>query len=253
MSSTDPELIRGRGAWSTLGKDNGSRYYCYLSRMDMDGRRPESDLHHFAVNRGVRAIQIRLNTLGFSIPLVGEINVNGKFGYHTKLGVKWFQKNRPEASGLAVDGVVGPTTAQALWMPLVNAIGMRECSRPDILYGMTSLESAFDPGAVSSLYKPENGPDFGLCQINLHFNPHVTVTQAFTPRYALTWSASRFNDAMNKYDGKGIVLQTNCAIAHHNSPVQADTWYETGVPPTDQIERYVELVLERASHFPISE
>ena len=249
MSTVDSELIRGRGAWSTLGKDNGSKYYCYLSRMYMDGRRPNYDLHHFAVNRGVRAIQIRLNYLGFRIPVVGEINVNGKFGFHTKLGVKWFQQEY----NLPVDGVVGPVTSQALWLPLVRAIGMRVCSRPDILYGMTALESAFDPGAISSLYKPENGPDYGLCQINTHFNPHVGVGEAFTPRYALNWSASRFQNAMDSFSGKGITLQTNCAIAYHNSPVQAGQWFETGVPPTEQIETYVALVLERASHFPIEE
>jgi hypothetical protein len=249
MSLPSQELVRGRGAWTTLGKDNGSKFYRYIDRMSMDGRRPQSDLHHFAVNRGVRAIQTRINYLGYRPTLIGPIPVNGKFGHRTKLGVKWFQSEY----NVPVDGIVGPVTARALWMPVVNAIGMREMSRPDLLFGMTDLESAFDPGAVSSLYKVEYGPDYGLCQINTHFNPNVTVGNAFTPRYALSWSAKRFAHAFNAYDGKGYQLQADCAIAHHNSPVQADTWYFTGEPPTEQISKYVALVKERASHFPISE
>jgi soluble lytic murein transglycosylase-like protein len=115
---------------------------------------------------------------------------------------------------------------------------------------MTQLESGFDPGAVSFKFKVENGPDFGMCQINLHFNPKVSLDQAFDPAFALKWSARRLSDALRRFSGKGPELQEQCAVAYHNSPVRAQQWYDTGQPPTEQIEEYVRLVLERAETFP---
>jgi len=238
------ELVQGRGAWTTHGKDNGSIYYCFVSRDTRDGANGCLDLDHFAVHHGVRAIQVWLNTSGFTY-LGLKIPVDGRFGRITRRGVKWFQTT----NGLASDGVFGPSTARTLWRPLVTKVAAENLVPASILWGMTALESAFDPGAVSARYKIENGPDLGLCQINHHFNPDISPIESFKPRLALTWSAGNLRDAMDEFSGKGVTLQINCAVAHHNNPTQARTWFRTGQPPTEQIAEYVDLVGEAAATY----
>lgn len=241
--------IRGRGAWTAVGKPNGSRYYGLIDGRPLDGApvtgTAHEDLSHLAVNYGVKAIQARLDALGFRGRSDGRLVIDGVFGQKTKRAVKWFQ----DREGLTADGGVGPSTAAELWRPLIWAYGIENGGRPDLLWGMTSLESAFDPGAVSSLYRSDNGPDFGLCQINLHYNPEVTTGEAFDPMYALRWSARRLKRTLAHYGGKGRTLQERCAVAYHNSPVRADEWYRTGRAPTRQIADYARLVLGRAATF----
>lgn len=252
MSLPVPEeaLIPGRGAWTATGKDNGSRYYCLLKGQPLDGSPAtgtvhQTDLHHLAVWYGVKAIQYRLDYLGFRGRSGGRLSLDGIFGQKTKHAVRWFQ----DRENLPDDGVVGPATAMELWRPLVWAYGVENGGRPDLLWGQTMLESAFDPGAVSALYKEANGADFGLCQINLHFNPTVTMEAAFTPEVALMWSARRMASVLDEFSGKGDDLQELCTVAYHNSPVRAEEWYETGEPPTEQIATYARLVLARAATF----
>lgn len=248
---TEVADIRGRGAWTTLGKDNGSRYYCFLPGKPLDGNdswvatRWAWDLHHIAVNYGVKAIQARLDALGYLGRGGRRLPVDGVFGQKTKRAVRWFQRGEH----LPDDGAVGPVTSGELWKPLVWGYGIEHGGRPDLLWGMTSLESAFDPGAVSSIYKETNGPDLGLCQINQHYNPTVSIDNAFDPNYALLWSAQRLERVLRQYSGKGDRLQEQCAVAYHNSPVRADEWYRTGTPPNEQIETYAQLVLDRAATF----
>lgn len=247
---SEPEVIRGRGAWTAIGKDNGARYYALIDGEPLDGAPAtgtvhHDDLHHLAVNYGVKAIQARLDAIGFRGRSGGRLVLDGVFGQKTKRAVRWFQARE----GLADDGAVGPTTSTELWRPLVWAYGIEHGGRPDLLWGMTALESAFDPGAVSSLYKATNGADYGLCQINRHFNPTVTVAEAFDPTFALRWSALRLAATLDHYSGKGAALQEHCAVAYHNSPVRADEWYRTGQPPTEQIANYARLVLARAATF----
>jgi len=54
---------------------------------------------------GVRALQIKLNSLGFS---VGQ--ADGIFGGQTESGLKQFQKS----AGIKIDGVYGPNTKREL-------------------------------------------------------------------------------------------------------------------------------------------
>jgi putative peptidoglycan binding protein len=51
---------------------------------------------------GVKAVQNRLNTLGYRPKLTAD----GDFGTKTEMAVKWFQR----MAGVGVDGVVGPET-----------------------------------------------------------------------------------------------------------------------------------------------
>jgi hypothetical protein len=103
----------------------------------------------------------------------------------------------------------------------------------------------FDPGAVG--YKTPS--DRGLCQINLSAHTNITVEQAFDARFALNYSADRLEKARAKYSEKGAALQRVCSIAQHNSPVQADAWYATGEPPSQQIADYVNFVLLQAATY----
>lgn len=233
------DIVFGRGGFSYRGKRNGSRFYGFKWFTPKDGTNPELGLDYLAVRYGVTAIQNRLNAMGF------PILVNGEFGPFTARAVRQLQKHY----GLKVDGWVGPATAKVMWRDLVAYIGMAHCGRPELIWGQTMLESANgDPGAVSGIYKVSNGPDYGLSQINLRFNPHVTMQQAFHPPFALEWSAKRLKVALDMFDGKGPDLQTKCAVAYHNNPLAARQWYEIGwVGEDEQIALYVKAVLARAA------
>lgn len=235
-------LEEGRGAWTTIGKPNGQKVYVYSSMATRDGLNADQDLSHLAVNYGVKAIQRRLNYLGFRYWGVSKIPVNGLFGPVTRHCLKRFQKE----NGLSSDGVFGPKTAAVFWKPLVRQVSARVNNvRPDILWGQMQLESAGDPGAVSRKYDPAKGPDLGLCQINLYYNPEVSIDEAFYPGFAVEWSARKVKQAYNEFAGKGRQLREDCTIAQHNSPQKADQWFETGSPPDEQIANYVRLVKER--------
>jgi peptidoglycan hydrolase-like protein with peptidoglycan-binding domain len=186
-----------------------------------------------------------MNTLGYGTSVFGKIPLDGRFGRRTRRGVKEFQ----HAEGLVEDGVFGPVVARKLFHPLITGVAETEEIPANILWGMTSQESLFDPGAVSSRYKLERGPDLGLCQINIRSNPQFTASQAFRPRQALTWSAQNYHEALRQFQWGGPELQVNCAIANHNSPVQARKWYDDGVPPSEQIADYVADVLTAAETY----
>jgi peptidoglycan hydrolase-like protein with peptidoglycan-binding domain len=232
-----PSVTQGRGAWTATGKDNKSRYYEYILGKPMDGASPTRDVNYEAVNLGVKAIQARINALGYSPALV----VDGYLGKASGAGIVWVQKKL----GLYADGQAGPTTCKALWRDLIIWwCGYNQVPSSHV-YGFMALESTFDPGAVGFV----TPSDRGLCQINLVAHPTVTVEQAFDPHYAINYTADRLEQARKKYSGKGVNLQTVCSIAQHNSPVAADAWYKTGTAPNEQIARYVELVLQKAAEF----
>lgn len=232
-----PSVTQGRGAWTATGKDNKSRYYEYILGKPMDGDAAGRDVNYQAVHLGVVAIQARLNSYGCSPALM----VDGVLGRGTSAGIAWVQKKL----GLVSDGQAGPATCKALWRDLIFWFSGVNQAPAGHIYGFISLESTFDPGAVGFV----TPSDRGLCQINLVAHPMVTPEQAFDPNYAINYTAKRLADARIKYATKGVHLQTVCSIAQHNSPLSADKWYQTGSPPNDQIERYVQLVLERAAQF----
>src|SRR5687767_13842067 len=104
---TIPDVTQGRGAWSAIGKDNGSRYYTYIEGKPLDGSNRSKDANYQAVNLGVKAIQARVNAYGYGPPLL----VDGVYGRGTAAGVKWVQTK----IGIGADGVAGPTTCKALF------------------------------------------------------------------------------------------------------------------------------------------
>jgi hypothetical protein len=226
----------GRGAWSKIGKDNGSRWYEHIAGQPLDGSGATRDVNYQAVNLGVRAIQARINALGFASGARPPLVVDGLLGRNTKAGIEWVQ----QAKGLRVDGKAGPATCRALWHGLIGGD-----VPPRHLWGMMLAESVADPGAVGAT----TPSDRGLVQINLDAHPTITVEQAFDPTFALPYTASRLAAARLRYAAKGPELQTSCSIAQHNAPAWADAWYATGQAPNDLIASYVARVLELGQGF----
>lgn len=234
---TVPSVDKGRGAWTTTGKSNGSRYYAYRDGIAEDGTFPTRDVNFQAVNLGVKAIQSRINDYGYSPALIED----GTCGPETRAAIKWVQTKL----ALVVDGVAGPTTCKALWKDLQIWYGGIYHVPASQLYGFMMLESGADPAAVG-VTTPS---DRGLNQINLVAHPNITVEQAFDPHFAINYTAKRLGDARAQFSGKGVDLKNYCAIAQHNSPLAAKQWYEAGSPPNEKIAKYVELVLGHALQF----
>ena len=226
----------GRGAWTSVGKDNGSSSYVYLLAEPDDGSTPTKGINYQAVNLGVLAIQNRINVLGYTPALVAD----GDLGPASDKAIQWFQSK----NALVVDGDCGPNTARALWHPFVGYLESMYAIRGHHLWGIVSHESLLDPGAVGAS-TPE---DRGLAQWNTS-NSGLTIQQAHDPVYALTKAAQRIYSTQIKYNGKGATLQTDCSIAQWNAPSWADQWYSTGKPPNDTIASYVSKVLTQALSF----
>ncbi len=235
---TVPAVEKGRGAFTVVGKDNASRYYCYLAGKPLDGGRKDVNVNYQAVNLGVKALQVRVNALVTTgEPLVED----GIFGSKTTAKLKIAQTGL----GIYSDGIAGPTTCKAMWRDLLIWWGAVYQVPPAHLYGFMMLESVADPGAVGYL----TPSDRGLFQINLVAHPLVSEAQAFDPSFSTAYTAKRLSDARAQFAGKGAILQTVASIAQHNSPLAAKQWYTTGSPPNDAIKKYVDLVLGHANQF----
>lgn len=232
-----PGVTSGRGAWSSVGKDNGSRYYEYIKGRALDGSSASKNVNYQAVNLGVKAIQARINSYGYSPALIAD----GVFGSGTRHGVAWIQ----EKLGLNPDGQAGPTTLKALWKDYLIWFAGVHGVPAGHLFGFMMLESVGDPGAVG--YTTPS--DRGLNQINLSAHPNVTVEQAFDPLFSINYTASRLRNARDQFSGKTVELRTKCSIAQHNSPLAAKQWYSTGFPPNEKIRVYVDKVLSYAAAF----
>lgn len=238
------ELIRGRGAWSLYGKENSTTSYAFKTLATMDGQDPTKSYHHRAVRYGVAGIQARINATGYKHFIYGPIAVTGVLGPRTMWGIKWFQRT----NNLVGDGYCGPRTALALFGPLVNWFAGVAVVPAGHLGGMIGHESGFDPGAVSTWYKPVNGPDRGLGQINKNAHPDITDPQAFDPVFAIHYTAQRLAVARATFAGKGTELQRACSIVQHNSPATALAWWRAGAIDTtvDPYNKYLVPVLKRA-------
>lgn len=231
-----PAVTKGRGAWTTVGKDNGRRYYCWVEGSPLDGSNRERDVNYQAVNRGVKAVQARVNVLT-GAGLVED----GLFGRKSDAAVRAAQRQL----GVADDGIVGPGTAHALWRPVVMWIAGAKGLDFRHVGGIMVHESVEDPGAVGV----GTPMDRGLMQINLFYNPAVTVDQAFDLVYAVTFTVDRMRLMWDRYSAKGTALRISCHIADHNNPAKAAAWYKNGTPPDEQIKLYVERVLTRAATY----
>lgn len=183
------------------------------------------------VNFAIQALQRALVIHDFEVG-----STDGVFGPRTRTAVRAFQVDRD----LQADGIVGPTTARALFRPFVED-AERKLSIPDhLLHGQVALESNYDPGAQGKV----DDRDRGLCQINSRWFPEMTDEKVYgRPRVVINWSGSRLRSA---YDGLGVE-SWDPAIAHHNNPEMAQQWAHDGEAPNDQVATYVRLVRKMAA------
>jgi hypothetical protein len=233
LSDTTP----GRGAWTSTAKGNRSRHYEHIPGTPLDGASAQADLNHLAVNLGVKAIQARINSLGYE----PKLQADGVLGAKTGAGIKWVQAKL----NLRADGRLGPATAQRLWRDYVTWFAAWRGAPPAHLHGLMSAESNGDPGAVGYL----TPSDLGLFQINIKAHTYITPEQAFDPVFSTDYTARRLAEARRQFSGKGVALQTNCSIAQHNAPAWARQWYQDGYPPNERIAQYVAKILELAKAY----
>jgi peptidoglycan hydrolase-like protein with peptidoglycan-binding domain len=248
-----PDVENGRGAFSTVGKDNGKRYYIYVPGKPEDGSTPTINDNYQAVHLGVKAIQARINSYNYSPALI----VDGTYGPKTVSGVEWIQV-KLGFTGNNVDGIAGPGTCRALWRDLLIWFGGVHHVPASQLYGFMMLESVGDPGALGFV----SPADRGLNQINEKAHPDISDEQAFSPPFSIEYTTKRLGIARTEFSGKSVELKNYCAIAQHNSPVAAEIWYRDGKPPLGpviyqgktrpgwpNIQKYVYSVLTYAANF----
>ena len=218
-------MVNGRGAWNKNGMPpNGTAYYQLLTPEEV-GSTPTKGQAYLAVNYGVKAIQERINELGYTPHLV----VDGWFGALTNSGLIWAQKK----VGVGADGQCGPHTATAFFWPIIKARAtFTTINLSQVVGGIINHESAFDPGAVG--YVDYN--DIGLAQINLPSNQTITMADAFEYHLAIQYVATRMKNAYAAFSNH------DAAIVSYNSPLWAQQWQATGKAPTTAAQAYVDAV-----------
>lgn len=240
----------GRGAWTKRGIDFDYRYAQSEDPNQRIGTQCERSLDYWSVGAGCYAIQHRLAQTGH-MSEVGE-GERGIFGPRTKAAVMSFQRTSRDPAGgreLTVDGIVGRTDARALFTPLILDAETKYAIPNRLLLGETNHESLLDPGAVGYfIYYPDyRGVDRGQSQINSAANAQVSWAQAYTPDFALNWSAQRLRSYYDKF--KKDYPKTNdyqlwcAAVCAHNNPSAAGQWAKAGAPPTESAANYVNGVL----------
>ncbi len=239
---TIPNVTRGRGAFTVVGKDNGARNYTFIPGKPVDGSSPTKDANYQAVNLGVKAIQARINS--YDIGYAPHLTLDGQYGEQTVVAVKAVQAALG-FSAAGQDGIAGPNTCRAMWRDLLIWFGGVYHVPASHLYGFMMLESLGDPGALGV----STPADRGLNQISEVWHPEVSDDQAFDPTFSIDFTAKRLGEARAKYSGKGVDIKNYTSIAQHNSPLWAQQWYTTGYPPNDSIKKYVDRVLGHAAQF----
>ena len=152
------------------------------------------------------------------------------FGIGAEHSTKRFQKQ----ASLQVDGVVGPHTAKALFLPRSSWVEVHNGIPNQLLSRIISLESGWDPGAIGSL----DPLDHGLLQINLHFHPDVSEAQAATPSFSIPWGGKQLAAAYGSFgDWDATVASWNVGY------VAARNWLNAGKPADGSTAAtYVKLV-----------
>jgi hypothetical protein len=218
---------KGRGAFTSVGKDNGKSWYAFVKNTPVDGSSPEKGFNYEAVHLGVLSIEQRLFDLGY------DVKVDGLFGPRVKLAVRDFQEKR----GLPVSGEIGFTTGPELWRDYIKTVGASYKYPAQYVWGTMRQESGGDPGAVGY----DTPGDRGIFQFNTLAH-EVTYEEAHNFEWATETAFTRFQKAWNKYAGKGPDLRLNCTILQHKSPYSADVWFETGESPGPISDDYVSRV-----------
>lgn len=158
----------------------------------------------------VRSIKKALYDLGYV-----KVNLDRpRYGHTTARAVWRYQR----ANKLHRDGMVGRSTANALWRPFIEE---QEIPRT-WLRAQVRWESADDPGAMFT--NPDGSRDRGLLQFNSSASD-LPGTLAFDAQHAITLGAQRLRKRAQEF-GKCEVGRWKLAIAAHRTPVGAEEWCE---------------------------
>lgn len=242
-----PDVERGRGAWTKIGKPNGSTNYTYVAATTttpappVDGRlRDDDNLRavHLAVKHSIQ-------------PAIGlpPGACDGLLGPGSLAQMKRWQ----ESQGLTPDGFFGRKSAAKAFRPLVERAARAAGIPAAHLHGIIAHESAYDPGAVGYA----TPADRGLAQVSLaHHGPGTadgfTEAQVHTASWAIDYNAARLAGARRLFGATGADVRdvrVRAALLEHNNPVNARHLAATGEYRTAQARDYVEAVLRAVETF----
>jgi soluble lytic murein transglycosylase-like protein len=124
-------------------------------------------------------------------------------------------------AGLDSDGVIGPKTGSALAHKRKVDVGKQKGIPDDWLCRLITLESGNDPVA-QGLLDPN---DEGYAQIHLPFHPGVTLQEAWSPVFAVSWAGDYLVSSHKTIgDWEGAVVSYNQGVAG------AQKWVAAGKP-----------------------
>lgn len=260
--------VPGRGAWPASVNTGGTlnlagngpgKFYRSATGdatpigLTMYNKHVSKTVHDVHINevatwRAAMALQKAVNAQAVAAPLIED----GIWGVKSDLAFRAFQ----EKAGVFVDGIVGPTTSKALFLPMlekrvvlragVDFMRHQKDFMVDLCSATIALESGWDPGAVG--YTTPR--DLGISQINTAAHTDITWETAFDPNYAFTKKLSiiKVNFDYVLYD---IIL----AIASYNGGLGgASNWHAAGRPVTNDrgelvwAAKYLKAVANLVSH-----
>lgn len=193
----------GRGAWSPTGVGGtlqldrvkkvtkpGPYYMAPVNSTYMIGLQTSKDIaagktisiDNYAVYLGVKEIQKRLNQV-----LGATLAVDGIIGPKTDSWIRGLQYRL----GVTQDGMLGPATAAALFVPIVQVEAKKLGVDWKIPAGILKKECSFDPAAVG-YYDPN---DNGMGQINRIAHPEYSIEQCFDSIVTIDYAINRFKKA----------------------------------------------------------
>jgi peptidoglycan hydrolase-like protein with peptidoglycan-binding domain len=245
---------RGRGAWpssgtggtlNSAGTKPGPFYVLAANASDRIGARvigrehSELSLNDYAVYQGVIAIQ-RLANLHTKT----GIHPDGDFGPATDAAVRAAQAH----FGLKTDGVVGRVTMRSMLTPVIYKTALAHDEPWEPLFGILHYEGNWDPGAVGFI----DNQDVGLAQINRLAHPHVSLSQAYDPFYAVEFVAKYFRNSLNHLNNnvRDAVASYNLGIGGARQWISAgrpDRWTPPWSPDRERnVKGYIDGILGAA-------
>lgn len=241
----------GRGAWpvnglggtlqanKTTGGTKPGPYYMLAVRPSAQvgsGGLGSTDAQVRAVNYGVRAIQRAISRFAGT-----NLLIDGIYGPVTSKAVRDWQAKQPASANTGVWGGVGQDSAKALFGPWLKLVVPNHF---EVLYGIISQESTWDPGAVG--YTDPN--DLGLAQINGPANPSLTEADRFDPDVAFANAHARLTLALSRFSGdlRTAVASYNLGLGGASSWKRAgspDLWTPAGATTPRNVAAYIDNIL----------